>query len=397
MGVVKDYNGVDIIQTPDYIEMSSRSYIIRLLKSHGWDTPTTKQLPEENLPLSKNILNIPPAAAAASINKVQVKREDGIIVQPVTDDNDNDHSRINQNSPKDLAYYWKSSKPMSPLPSDCIEQIYSQEGPLENTTAHLVLEKKSGFNYRSLLGELMYAFITCRPDIGYAVTTLSKFASSPSQYHYGLLKGVAKYLRNTIDWGIRFRRTKQLLHPEFQKSVWYNIPVEPINEKIFNININVPTLIGFVDAAHGNELRKRRSTTGLVYTFCGGAVVYKSKTQSLTAGSSTEAEFIAAHHAAKIAKYLRMVLKQLGYEQRGPTVIHIDNLSALNIINNNTSPTDRTRHLDLRYFAIQDWREAGDIVMEHIPGVINPSDDLTKPLGYVLHARHCRRIMGHYT
>ena len=28
LGIVKDYNGVDIIQTPDYIEMSSQSYII---------------------------------------------------------------------------------------------------------------------------------------------------------------------------------------------------------------------------------------------------------------------------------------------------------------------------------------------------------------------------------
>ena len=43
-------------------------------------------------------------------------------------------------------------------------------------------------------------------------------------------------------------------------------------------------------------------------------MVYKSKTQSLTAGSSSETEFIAAHIAAKIAKYLRMVSKQLGYE-----------------------------------------------------------------------------------
>ena len=25
------------------------------------------------------------------------------------------------------------------------------------------------------------------------------------------------------------------------------------------------------------------------------------------------------------------------------------------------------------------------IIMEQIPGVINPSNDLTKPLGYVLH------------
>jgi hypothetical protein len=55
-----------------------------------------------------------------------------------------------------------------------------------------------------ILGELMYAYITCQPDIGYyAVITLSKFSTSPSAYHYKLLKGVAKYLRSTILWGIR--------------------------------------------------------------------------------------------------------------------------------------------------------------------------------------------------
>ena len=135
---------------------------------------------------------------------------------------------------------------------------------------------------------------------------------------------------------------------------WYDIPIDKINNQIFDVNINQPILTRFVDAAHANELRKRHSTTGLVFTFCGGAVVYKSKTQSLTTGSSTEAEFIAAHTAAKIAKYLCMIFKQLGYEQTKPTPIHIDNLSALQIINNNNSPNGRTRHLDLRYFAIQD-------------------------------------------
>ena len=35
LGIVKDYNGVDINQTPDYIKMLSKSYLIRLLKSHG--------------------------------------------------------------------------------------------------------------------------------------------------------------------------------------------------------------------------------------------------------------------------------------------------------------------------------------------------------------------------
>ena len=34
--------------------------------------------------------------------------------------------------------------------------------------------------------------------------------------------------------------------------------------------------------------------------------------------------------------------------------------------------------------------------MERIPGILNPSDDLTKPLGWALHAWHCQRIMGHF-
>lgn len=46
----------------------------------------------------------------------------------------------------------------------------------------------------------------------------------------------------------------------------------------FPASINVPILYGFVDASHATNPRKMRSITGLVYTFNGGAVVYRSKT-----------------------------------------------------------------------------------------------------------------------
>ena len=83
-------------------------------------------------------------------------------------------------------------------------------------------------------------------------------------------------------------------------------------------------------------------------------MVYKFKTQSITVSSSTEAEFIAAHAAAKIAWYLQMLLKQIGYEQVGPTPIpiHIDNLPVLKIIKDNTPPTERTRHIDIHYYQL---------------------------------------------
>ena len=238
----------------------------------------------------------------------------------------------------------------------------------------------------------MYAYITCRPDIGYAITTLSKFSSAPSAFHYKQLRHVAKYLRSTIDWGIEFVRPTSL--NDLPPTVEHNDL--PKLEEDFPVDINIAKLLCFVDASHATDLRKRRSITGFVFTYCGGAIVYRSKTQSITAGSSCESEFIAAYSACKVARYLRHILKQLHFEQTEPTPVYIDNLSALKIINDNTAPTERTRHMDIQFFALQDWREDGDIKMIHIKGTLNSADDLTKGLGWVLHSRHCRRHMGHF-
>ena len=121
--------------------------------------------------------------------------------------------------------------------------MYAEERPLENTTGHMILEKKKGFNYRTLLGKLMYAYITYRPDIGYLVTTLSKFSSAPTEYHYTLLKGVVIYLQSTIEWGIRFCGKLKLHHTDFQPSTWYNIPIKPLNNQILTSILSVPYLL----------------------------------------------------------------------------------------------------------------------------------------------------------
>ena len=54
LGVLNNSNGVDIIQIPDYIEMLSNGYSEYLLKSHDWDTMSTKPLLDEDFPLPKN-------------------------------------------------------------------------------------------------------------------------------------------------------------------------------------------------------------------------------------------------------------------------------------------------------------------------------------------------------
>ena len=66
------------------------------------------------------------------------------------------------------------------------------------------------------------------------------------------------------------------------------------------------------------------------------------------------------------------------------------------MINYNSSPTEHTRHIDIRFFQFQDWKINGDIIMIHIKGVLNISDAETKPLGFVLHSCHYHYMMDHY-
>ena len=327
LGLLTEFNGLDIQQCDDSIVISCASYIDRILKTHGWDTPA--------------------------------EPHPGRLV--------------------------------TPLPTDAITSIYSNVGPFEHTPEHAALASTHGYGCHTLLGELLCACITCRPDVGYSVTTLSKFSTCPHEVHYDLLKKVAKYLRQTKHWGIVYRKPSKdptlPPSPTERLAAPTDLPTFPVTTPL--------AFQGFVDAAHGNDLRNRRSTTGYAFPLSGGAISCRCKTQSITATSSTEAEFLAAVTAAKHAKYLRAIARELGFPQSEATPIWMDNESAVNMINARV-PTERSRHIDIQHFAIQDGKDAGDIGMKHIPGIINPSDDLTKPLGWILHDRHARCIMGHY-
>jgi hypothetical protein len=316
-GLVASFNGVDILQTRDYIKLSCSTYIRRLLAAHNWATPR------------------------ATESKV-------------------------------------GAHPFEPLPKSDLNALYTTSGTAENSPAHVA--KEMGFSYRTLLGELLYAYITARPDIGYAIATLAKFANAPAKIHYQRLKGLALYLRNTIDWGIIYwRPAPNLSLPEVLLTLAeFNATLPPFPSRSSPFQLR-----GFVDASHANDLRNRRSTTGYGFLLACGVVAFRCKTQSITATSSTDAEFLAAVAAAKVAKYLRSILHDLGFTQTEPTPLFEDNKSCIKMINAG-HPTERSRHIDIQYFAIQDWKQAGDINMIHIPGIINPTDCLTKPVGFFI-------------
>ena len=65
-------------------------------------------------------------------------------------------------------------------------------------------------------------------------------------------------------------------------------------------------------------------------------------------------------------------------------MILLDNQAAIAMVNENWL-TPRARPIEIQHFAIQEWRDKGDVVLHHCPGIINAGDDLTKALGWVLH------------
>jgi hypothetical protein len=323
-GLATEFNGIDVLQTQDYIKISSDSYIHRLLKTHGWDTPVDT-----------------------------------------------------------------TSAPRKPLPPDSYTILYNSVGPPKGSKAANVLMTEFRYTYRGLLGKLMFPYVTSCVDIviGLAInilSKLSKFSTAPSPIHYISLKRIAKYLRRTADWGLIY---------------WYpvpnttlpHVPLNPVSATLYPDDLPFyPEHSAFsepfaiVDASHANDLRNKGSTTGYSFIMAGAAISYRVKTQPIVATSSTEAEFFTAIHAGKVRCYIHSILRELGFPPTGPTIIYEDNQSTINIINNG-KPTERTRHVDIQWFSIHEWRRAGNLILCHLPGKINPANALTKPLGCVLH------------
>jgi hypothetical protein len=69
--------------------------------------------------------------------------------------------------------------------------------------------------------------------------------------------------------------------------------------------------------------------------------------------SSTKAEFLATVSAAKVERYLPIILKELSLAQNTSTTLYEDSQSTIYMVNSG-NPTKRSCHIDTQHFAIQD-------------------------------------------
>ena len=298
-------------------------------------------------------------------------------------------SKILQNKKFDLTTTQNKPTPMT-SDNDLIRNLDTAIGPTDEAEKQ-ALQKEMGFKYRAATGELLFAMVTCRPDISNAVIKLTQFNVNPARCHYEAVIRVYKYLNATKDRGLTFWRTQKNPHLpmavphlpqpeeyEFHTTTEHNKPKQPYV---------------MVDSDWAGNVKTRRSVSGIVIIMAGAAVVYKTILQRIVALSSTEAEFYALSEAGKLTLYVRSILNELGMSQHNATSIYEDNKGCLHMTQNQ-KPTKNTRHVDLRHFAVVDWVSQDLLLIKKISTHDNTSDTLTKSLGKTLFYRHTDTIMG---
>ena len=255
-------------------------------------------------------------------------------------------------------------------------------------------EKQVGFTYRQGIGEILYALVTCRPDISFATIKLSQYSTKPAKVHFDALKDIYRYLHATIDDGIYYWRSDSRMDlpigklPELKSDITYD--EDNVSTRM---QLEPDVLKAAVDSDFAGDNKHRKSVSGIVIKLAGGAVLYKTQYQPTVAGSSTEAEFTAATEAGKYILHLRTILQEIGIRQEDATVLYEDNQGAL-LMAMAQRPTKRTRHMDIKHFIIQDWVAEDLLCLLRIPTIDNFSDAMTKSQGATLFYRHMNYIMG---
>ena len=233
---------------------------------------------------------------------------------------------------------------------------------------NVTLEKNDGNScavdqtmYQSMVGTLLYAATTTRPDIAHAVSVVAKFSSAPTAAHLTAVKRIFRYLKATKHVGLCYEKTA------------------------------TGGLSGYSDADWAGDRDDRRSTSGHVFLMAKGAVSWCSKKQSVVALSTSEAEYVALSQATQELVWLRRLLAGIGQPIEGPTTLYEDNQGTIAIARNPISHS-RTKHIDIKYHFVRDAVQEGTIELIYCPTEVMIADLLTKGLPRVRHNTLCKSV-----
>ena len=210
--------------------------------------------------------------------------------------------------------------------------------------------------FQEKVGTLLYAAISTRPDIMFAVNLLAQRMQSPTTADAAACDRVFRFLASTKDHGLLFGR-----------------------EASEGLRVSV-----YADADWGSDRYDRKSITGWVAMLGGDPVSWASKKQKVVAQSTCEAELYAEAAAINEAKWLAGLMQELGLSTTDVPLIYGDSQSAQALTRNDIK-SERTKHVDIKYHYVHDEVAHGRVQLKWIPTTEQVADILTKALAGPAH------------
>ncbi|XP_075086233.1 secreted RxLR effector protein 161-like [Nicotiana tabacum] len=220
--------------------------------------------------------------------------------------------------------------------------------PKEKLSKEDKTDKVDEGNFRSLIGCLMYLTAT-RPDILFDVSLSSRFMHCATEMHLRATKRIIRYIKGTVDYGVKFKK-------------WQNLK-----------------LYGFSDSDWVGSFDDMKSTFGYCFSLGSGIFSWCSKKQETVAQSTAEAEFIAATTAVTQALWLRKIRCDLHMNQRDNTEIHVDNQAAI-AISHNPVFHGKTKHFNIKLFFLRGVQKNGEVILVYCKSEDQLADVCTKSL-----------------
>jgi len=217
--------------------------------------------------------------------------------------------------------------------------------------------------FHSAVAKLLYLAKRSRPDILPAIIFLTSRVTKADVDDQAKLERVMKYLNVNPELCIKLKVGRTL------------------------------SVIGFVDAAYGVH-HDYRSHTGAMISLGTGPVFVKSSKQKINSKSSTEAELVGLSDSASQVIWTRDFLAAQGYELQSAEIFQ-DNKSTISMIEKGRSTSEKSRHINIRFFFLKDRISAKEIKITYLPTEMMVADILTKPLQGRLFLELRKKLMGH--
>ncbi|KHJ39902.1 hypothetical protein D918_10061 [Trichuris suis] len=158
-------------------------------------------------------------------------------------------------------------------------------------------EEMLTFPYQMLIGSLMHLVVATRPDIAYAVSSLSQFNTSYTEEHWNAAKRILRYLKGTSNFAVVYRRSRKLPR-------------------------------GYADDDWGASPIDRRPYTGFLFKYGDAAVSWEARKQRKASLSSTEAEYMSLAEAVKETLWTRTFLREIDESIVDAIDVYNDNFGA---------------------------------------------------------------------